>query len=368
MSRRTVVQILRNPEGGIRKHVVDILDGLSDKDVRQVLVTDYSKKDKDLDFLKEKGIIIIDVTISNKPGLLDIVTCVKIYRHLRQYSPDVIHGHGAKGGLYARVLAFLLRSKAIYTPHGGSVHRMYGRLSTIIYNTIENILSFFTDVFLFESNYTKNAFLQSTGRLGQNHFVNYNGVEFTKLLSTSIYQSGEVVRMASFGLLRHLKGFDIMIEACKILKERNIPFSYHIYGDGFGDYKNELNSKILQLNLLDEVRIMPYSVDVYSTMLKYDFIIQPSRFESFGYVPVEAMALRIPVISSQNGGLKEVVIDGCGFPCSSNSAKEYAQIIEGLYRNANKLQQNVDKAYSRAINLFNKDTMIKNIYNHYIND
>ena len=59
------------------------------------------------------------------PG--DIASAYRTYRIIKQLQPDVVHGHGAKGGVYARLFGSLLRVSRsrvarLYSPHGGSLH------------------------------------------------------------------------------------------------------------------------------------------------------------------------------------------------------------------------------------------------------
>ena len=59
------------------------------------------------------------------PG--DIASAWRTYRIIKELRPDVLHGHGAKGGVYARLFGSLLRVSRsrvarLYSPHGGSLH------------------------------------------------------------------------------------------------------------------------------------------------------------------------------------------------------------------------------------------------------
>ena len=57
----------------------------------------------------------------------DIAATFRTMRQVRALDPDILHAHGAKGGVYARVIGTLLRASGvrvarIYSPHGGSLH------------------------------------------------------------------------------------------------------------------------------------------------------------------------------------------------------------------------------------------------------
>ncbi len=357
---RTVVQILRAPAGGIRKHVLDIIDNISDENFKQIFITNLNDADINLDYLKNnKNIQVIHLDIKESPGMSDLRNFFKIYRALSKNKIDVLHGHGAKGGLYARILSKILRARCIYTPHGGSLHRVHGRIKNVVYDLIERFLMPMTDIFLFESNYSAEVFTKNITDPGKKTVINYNGVDIPEKYSTNVYQAGDKIRFASFGLLRHLKGHDIFIHTCRMLKEKKIPFSYTIYGNG--EFGLELNELIQKFNLSEEVKIVNYSGNVCLEMLKFDFIVHPSRFESFGYVPVEAMSVKVPVIVSHEGGLKEVVDESSGYINYDNSADKYMSIVEKLYKGDPDLPQKITEGYKRVINKFSKQAMLNKI-------
>ena len=59
------------------------------------------------------------------PG--DIAAAWRTYSIIKELQPDVLHGHGAKGGVYSRLFGSLLRVfrsrvARLYSPHGGSLH------------------------------------------------------------------------------------------------------------------------------------------------------------------------------------------------------------------------------------------------------
>ena len=54
---------------------------------------------------------------------------------------DVLHGHGAKGGAYARLARATAAPSRVYTPHGGSLHYRWGSPAGLVYLTAENVLT-----------------------------------------------------------------------------------------------------------------------------------------------------------------------------------------------------------------------------------
>lgn len=363
--QKTVVQLLRAPAGGIRKHVLDIIDDQSNEKIKQIFITNLNDSDVDLSYLKNnKNVEVYHLDIKESPGFSDLKNLISIYKILKNKKVDVIHGHGAKGGLYARVIAPCLRAKCIYTPHGGSLHRVHGKIKNVFYDVIEKLMMPVTDVLLFESKYSSEIYKKNITDGGEKVLINYNGVSLPEEFAHKIYQAGNVMNFASFGLLRHLKGHDIFIECCHLLNMKKIPFTYTIYGSG--DFEAELLLLIKKYNLESKIKILNYSPNVYQEMLKFDFIVHPSRFESFGYVPVEAMAVKIPVIASHEGGLKEVVDTQSGYIAYENSPESYLHITEALFHGDPELENKVEHAYERIQELFSKKAMISNIERVYL--
>jgi glycosyltransferase involved in cell wall biosynthesis len=113
------------------------------------------------------------------------------------------------------------------------------------------------------------------------------------------------------------------------------------------------------------VKIVDYSGNVLEEMLKYDFIWHPSRFESFGYVPAEAMTVGVPVIVSSVGGLKEVVDESCGYISKENTPEEYFEILRLLFAGDSELSGKIERGLGKVSEKFSKQAMLKGIEGRY---
>ena len=112
------------------------------------------------------------------PG--DLVSAWRTYKAISKLNPDVLHGHGAKGGVYARVFGSLLRVfrsrvARFYSPHGGSLHYDNTVLSGKIFFRIEWLLEKLTDSILFVADYERRTFIEKIGQ-PRNAVVIYNGL------------------------------------------------------------------------------------------------------------------------------------------------------------------------------------------------
>jgi len=137
-------------------------------------------------------------------------------------------------------------------------------------------------------------------------------------------------RVISVGRYAYQKGYDILLDAWKIVEGRHLNWRLDIYGSldgGNGEYE-QLKNQIKTLDL-QTVSIHPAKTDIYSSYLKSDIYVSSSRFESFGLVLVEAMACGLPIVSFWSPyGPASIVKDGTtGILVSSQEAPQLAEAL-----------------------------------------
>ena len=87
----------------------------------------------------------------------------RVSRRIAALAPDVLHGHGAKGAALARLVPNYGDAIRAYTPHGGSLVYCPGTVAGGFYRSIERLLNWRTDLFLFESTYVADLFRAKVG-------------------------------------------------------------------------------------------------------------------------------------------------------------------------------------------------------------
>ena len=102
--------------------------------------------------------------------------------------------------------------------------------------------------------------------------------------------------LLTIGRLDPNKGYDLAIEAAKILKERQIDFCWYVLGKG--EEYDKINEAIKYNNLEKNFILLGVRSNPYPYILQSDIYIQTSRFEGFGLAIAEARMLNIPVIST----------------------------------------------------------------------
>jgi hypothetical protein len=124
---------------------------------------------------------LMRIAMSRQLGPKDVAACAHVARRAADVAADVVHGHGAKGGAYAR-LARASRAIRAYTPHGGSLHYNWSTPGGFLYLAAEREMMPRTELFLFESEYGRDVFRAKVGDPGTRGRVVHNGVAAAEFL------------------------------------------------------------------------------------------------------------------------------------------------------------------------------------------
>ena len=139
--------------------------------------------------------------------------------------------------------------------------------------------------------------------------VVYTGLPLNELPFSEEYTLAKPLQLLSVGRAHWIKGYDYALQTCRILKDRNIPFHYSIIG-GAGD--EELQFLIADRGLQDFVSLegrLPQAT-VFKRMREASLLLMPSVEEGVPNVAVEAMTVGLPVLSTDCGGVLELIEDG----------------------------------------------------------
>lgn len=112
--------------------------------------------------------------------------------------------------------------------------------------------------------------------------------------------------LCSCGRFTPVKGFDLAVEAAKILKEQNVEFLWYFVGDG--SERAKIEQMIKQYGLEDCIQITGMQDNPYSYMNVCDIYVQPSYEESHSLTIVEALILCKPIVSTATVGGKTLIV------------------------------------------------------------
>lgn len=131
------------------------------------------------------------------------------------------------------------------------------------------------------------------------------------------------------GRLEERKQPMALLEAARILRERNTPINFYLLGQGVQEM--QLREKIAEYDLEDQVFLLGYQQNPYPLIAQAKAVCMLSVAEGFPTVFAEGMALGKPFVSTNVGGVSEMSNDGkCGIIV--DSPEECAQAIANILR------------------------------------
>jgi glycosyltransferase involved in cell wall biosynthesis len=302
-----ILQILRAPVGGLFRHVNDLTQELAARGhqigvVVDSLVADALTAERLARLQPFAALGIHSLPMPRVAGAGDVTTPIAVKRLADSLAIDVLHGHGAKGGLYARAGKFGGKRVALYTPHGGVLHFSPRSPSGILFQTFERMLLPVTDAVIFESAFARDAFHRLIGRPACPDPVIHNGLtpgEFEPIAAQ--YDAHDFVFIGEF---RDLKGIQYLLEALVDVKRLDgTPATLAMAGGG-PDFE-KFRAQIGSLGLSGRVTLLGVRPARAALPLGRVAVV-PSLAESLPYVVLEAAAAGLPVIATRVGGIAEI--------------------------------------------------------------
>jgi glycosyltransferase involved in cell wall biosynthesis len=301
-----VLHVLRAPVGGLFRHVCDLARGQAARGHKVGVVTDASGDERAdaalADLAKVLALGLTRVSMARDIGGGDIAAIRHVGQRAAAQGVNVLHGHGAKGGAYAR-LARHRRAVRVYTPHGGSLHYRWSTPAGLFYLTAENVLKRRTDLFLFESFYGRDTFTAKVGDPGVHALVRvvHNGVADAEFLP--VKAAADASDLVFIGELRMLKGVDVLIEAIARITQDGRSVTATIVGDGAD--RAAFEADVARHNLQSAIHFVG-AKPARAAFALGRMLVVPSRAESLPYVVLEAGAAGLPIIATNVGGIPEI--------------------------------------------------------------
>lgn len=305
-----ILHCLRAPVGGLFRHVLDLATEQARRGHAVGILADSNSEDRltaqkfaAIEPLLELG--ILRTPMNRNPGLGDFEAYRTVYKHAAPLSLDVLHGHGAKGGAYARLAARALARdgkavKAFYTPHGGSLHFKPGTAQAMLFLGLERVLERYSTGLVFESAYAARVYTERIQKPSVPFRIIPNGLQPDDFaLAESVTAATDILYV---GELRPIKGIEFLIDALATLNEERSVTATLV---GAGPSAESLKAKVKQLDL-DHVITFTGALPARQAFTLGRIMVVPSLSESFPYIVLESAAAGLPLIATSVGGIPEI--------------------------------------------------------------
>lgn len=366
-----ILHCLRAPVGGLFRHVHDLALGQAELGAEVGIVCDSATGDAESDVALSRlqdscSLGVTRIPMARKPHLSDWLVYRRIAKIARTLEVDVLHGHGAKGGAYARLAGKKLRkkknTKVVYTPHGGVIHYSPSSLSGKLYFNLERRLAPLTDGIIFESMYAGNRYAELVGPPKCPARVIYNGLQRHEFYESLL--ADDAVDFVFVGELRKLKGVDVFLEA---MAQQQSVFPGRAIIVGSGPDEKYFKRLARRLGLARQVSFSGPQ-PARTAFVRARCVVVPSRAESLPYILLEAAAAQMPIIATKVGGIPEIMGDIPVPLVPPGDVDALAGQLRSFLSDPRPYLRRAAELQRRVADVFSADMMTREVVDFYISD
>jgi glycosyltransferase involved in cell wall biosynthesis len=325
------------------------------------------------DILRKKNVIFYDVQFFR--GIGTIIKNYQVYKKIREILSvneyRLIHLHSPIGGAIGRLAARKLRNngvKVIYTAHGFHFFKGSSFVNWLIFYPIEYLLSTITDVII---TINKEDYDRAK-KFNTSNVVYIPGIGVDTLKYNSLFINRDNKRkelgipldyfvILSVGELSKRKNHQVILRAIQMIREKKI--AYIICGRG--KEENALLSLSRELGDNKLFKLLGYRTDINEIMTIADCFAFPSKREGLGIASIEAMAMGLPLVTSNVNGINDYSVFGeTGFAYSPNDVEGFMNGIVELINNEGLRKEfsEYNKVKAKEFDCSKTDEIMLNLY------
>jgi glycosyltransferase involved in cell wall biosynthesis len=296
-----IMLVTQPTEGGVFRHVADLATGLADRGHHVVLVAPLDQPPAGLPV----ELVAIPMARAVAPAG-DARALAALARAVRRARPDLVHGHSSKAGALTRLARPVApRTPVVYTPHGYAFAGHFDPAEQRRYRRLERPLARLASRVLCVCR-AEARLAASVGPAGRTRVV-HNGVHLPPLPPSPGHgpaRDRPVVMAVT--QLRPGKGLETLIDAMPAVLRAHPGARLRIVGDGPDRAVLQARAEAVG----EAVELVPFPADPLAAMAEASVFVHPSWAEAFPYAVLDAMALGLPVVASDVGGVGEAVETG----------------------------------------------------------
>lgn len=296
---------------------------------------------------------------------------------LREFQPDVVHTHSAKGGFLGRAAAWKLRTPVVvHTVHGAPFHDYQNPLARQFFIRLErwaadrchhliSVADAMTELMVKANVAPRDKFTTIYSGMDVTPFQNCHQLRSQARAELGLTE-GDIV-FGKIARLFHLKGHEYLVEAAREVVRENPDCRFLLVGDGI--LREQLERRIaevgLQKHFLFTGLVPPERVPYYISAM--DALIHTSLREGLARTLPQALIAEKPVISYDIDGAREVVITNeTGILLPPKSVAQLSQAILRLASHPQERRRMGQTGAQRLTEIFRHDFMTERIRDLYV--
>jgi len=315
--------------------------------------------------------------LTRKIGFHDVKAFFKLFKLIKKEKPDIVHTHTAKAGALGRVAAFLAGVPVrIHTFHGHVFDGYFSPLKAKFFIMIEKFLGLFTTKTIVVSDRVWKEVVEDFKIVPPKKCVVIKlGFELDKFLESNKHKGylrkkinvdNDTMLVGIVGRLVPIKNHEMFFNvASELLKDSTIPkIKFVVIGDG--ERAGYLKDYVAKKGLENAVIFCSWINDIEKAYADLDIVALTSLNEGTPVSLIEAMASGRPVISTDVGGVRDIVREGYnGLLVKSEDVKEFSDKLKSLINDREKRTELGANGRSFASGTYNKERLVGDIEDLY---
>jgi glycosyltransferase involved in cell wall biosynthesis len=299
---------------GVGRHLSDVIQAMTARGHQVHLLHSLARSDQTLlrELDRSAGFRRRAFAMRRQPHWSDIPVLIALARYLRSFGPfDVIHGHSAKGGAYARLLSLFLPGACLYTPHAFITMAPHlKRPKRAAYAVIERCLARVTDTVICVS-HEEAQHAASLGIRRERLTLIPNAIAPFELtaaprLRERLGLPADTVVIGFVGRLDEQKAPQVLVQAAKSVLAQG--HDVHVVMIGAGPLQAELEALTRAYDIAQRF-IWLGDTPSRSWIPGFDILAMPSTYEGSSFVLLEALYAGLPIVCTPVGGVRDAGLE-----------------------------------------------------------
>lgn len=319
--------------------------------------------------------VLIEEMVRTPSLTSDRKAYIRLKAIIREFKPDIVHTHASKAGALGRRAAKACDVPVIvHTFHGHVFHSYFGKVKTELFKQIERSLARNTDAIIAISERQKQELCTDHKICAASKtvvvplgfdldtFHDKQESERTSQRSKLKLADGEIA-IAIIGRLAPIKNHQLFLDAMDLVLKRTTQ-AVKIFIVGDGSERETIETRVSELNSKYEncIHLTSWITDIGTFNAAMDLICLTSSNEGTPVSLIEAQAACIPVVTTDVGGVRDIVLDGdTGFVVAENKPTAFAEKVLELVEDEKKRQIMSQNGWNFVRDKFHYTTLVANV-------
>jgi glycosyltransferase involved in cell wall biosynthesis len=323
----------------MRTHICGLLSELDRPGYEPVVISPEAPKL--FSFLNDLGIACFEVEMADSISpKADYRSACSVADVLRDVRPDIVHMHGNKAAVvgwmasHMRTIKHMVTTVHNFPSNLNPSSRYYPiaqRANRVILNRADHLIAVSTELrrcLEDEVGVGSSKITVIPNGIDPAHWEVFRGNGSVEVKNT-LGLSEDAILLGTVGRLVPFKGHSILLQSIAMIAENHPNVYLLIIGDG--PLRRDLETEAVELGISERIKFLGFVDEPGRYMAALDIFVLPSIKEPFGIVLLEAMALGLPVVSTNGGGVPDIVEDGIsGLLARPGDAESLAKAVERM--------------------------------------